>query len=216
MSAPRTWTAMLDVWSATLASLCAVLGIADPIDPLTRQGLDLHLAAWRWMWTLPPCSEGRKAAFTLGAAARLIERWSGTRELGEALSPLPGDELDGTRAESLLRMAAWHVDDARGEQHARTMGHKPFIPAHEAVYSAGGYEDKHDGINFTAPADGKRGALMILHHHLARRQGPKIEATDTLLQIFADLAIATLPDGPWVMTTRDVDRFLELILEDAC
>ncbi len=134
----------------------------------------------------------------------------------------------GQRAEALLRIAAWHVDDARGEAHARTLGHEPTIPPHERVYERdadGRFLICHTmtpltgGCSWTSAEGREETARAILDDHkLSTFLGGQIlkyrcdrAAMD---KSFAALAIASLPDGPWTMTSRDVERFLELILEE--
>lgn len=213
----RPWTAMFYAWGALLGTLCSFLPapdadqgrrlliLAQRVFGETEAAREdpLHLRVWRWMWSLPPpCSEARKAAFTLGAAALLVELWRGVQ-----------DASIGRRAESLLRIAAWHVDDARGEAHARTLGHEPTIPPHERVYGAGQPLDPdHGGVNFVTLWGRDRGdvALRILSDHPWRHTVPPA----AVALRFEELAVASLPDGPWVMTTRDVERFLELIMEE--
>lgn len=237
-TAPRTWAALLDAWGALLGELCACLppdeaeqgrSLLPPIL-VGGEGWTLHLTTWRWMWSLPPCSEARKAAHTLGHVAVLIGRWRAETDPAreDDRGPCSRRTGSGHAAEAELRMAAWHVGDARGERAAIDLhgGQSPTVPRHEAVYIAGVTESSgqrgiqvtwcsHEGINFTSAVSGKRGAHMILHHHLGRGQLPKIQVTDALLQRFGETAVASLPNGPWVMTSRDVCRFLDMLLEDA-
>lgn len=227
---PRPWAEMLVTWGALMGTLCSFLLVPDAdqgrrlmelaqrmVGRVPDGGREahppLHLAVWRWMWSLPLCSEARKAAFTIGAAALLIERWgeaTRVRPLGEA--PMMLDLTIGQRAEALLRIAAWHVDDARGEAHGRTLGREPTIPPHERVYhrTADG-----PGVAFGVPWTSAILGHAILGDHFEHRRGTIKGSPLDLVKQFVELCIASLPDGPWVMTTRDVERFLELILEDS-
>lgn len=217
---PRQWTAMLETWGALLGALETIAASRMPLIG----ALPAHLAVWRWMWSLPPCSEARKAAFTLGAAALMIERWRSVQAAHGPLEPSPEDAAVGQRAESLLRIAAWHSDDARGEAHARTLGREPTIPPHERVYERdadGRFLICHTQVPVTGGCSWTSGeghvetARAILLDHFAIRanvgRGLLGEGGATR---FAETAIVSLPDGPWVMTSRDVSRFLDMILED--
>lgn len=228
---------MLVTWRALLGELCSFLPppLADAGRRLLHFEFDrgytaLHLLVWRWMWALPPCSEARKAAFTLGAAAMWIERW---RTESAACEPAcPGEAFGctrdiGQRAEALLRIAAWHRNDAWGEAQARKLGgHVPAIPSWERVYerTAEG-AIVIGGCTWTGGDELARGAahralaLAILSDHqaiTAHGRALRIgtaEARDRIIDAFTRTALASLPDGPWVMTSADVTRFLELIIE---
>lgn len=222
---PRSWQAMLVTWWVLLAAGQEVTGLGriKEVSLFANGEVSLSHQVWHEMWSLPPCSEARKAAFTLGAAAWLIERWrvacSEPYEDRAYPAPLTRAALHravGQLAESFLRKAAWHIDDARGEAHARTLGHEPTIPPHERIYCAGGpLEPDHGRISFITLAGRERGdvARRILSDHFERpRPSVKTAGAWMLGDHFEKLAIASLPDRPWVMTTGDVGRFLDLIL----
>lgn len=238
---PRSWQAMLLTWAELMATLAAIVGENAPA--LDAEGLAavidrLHVLTWTWMWSLPPCSMARKAAFEFGRAAMLIGRWrscisevhfrpddgfpvclgymvgkdDGRTTLqvsDENARALPEAQAIGDHADEALRIVARQIVDARDEARAQPST----IPLHEAVYSASVYNAHNAGINFLGSSDGKRGAYMILRHHFSRMRGQEIEVTDALLQRFADTAIASLPEGAWLATTQDVDRFARLAMD---
>lgn len=242
---PRPWTAMLAAWSALLGELCSLLPAPDADAGrriytqgdgsglmLERSLIGLHLRTWRWMWSLTPCSEARKAAHTLGHAALLIERWRscitrvpfipcdgymvGPDDGKTTLQPtveraraLPEAQAIGHTAESLLRIAAWHIDDLPGAP-------APSIPPHERVYGAGPLPP--DNFLPISPAwgaqieAGDREAIaraIVADHFSVPR--PSVNGSPmALAEAFAETAIASLPDGPWTMTSQDVSRFLRM------
>lgn len=203
-AAPRRWDMMLVTWTELCFALATIVGLV-PISEVAfivsaaEDKFDLHLRAWRWMWALQPCSEARKAAFTLGMAAWLIDRWR--REcMHQRLGVI--DIRLGQRAESALRIMRWHLGDARGEQASIRSGEPPTIPSWERVWTSG------DGM-----------VQDIIEEDLSKKEGGRLvalgaeETWPKLIADFKETAIASLPDGPWVMTTRDVERFLEMLRE---
>lgn len=241
--APRPWGDLVCVWATLMHKLAAIVGAPpEELDGnwlAARDGQAVALTTWRWMWSLPPCSEARKAAFTAGAAAQATERLRKATDVSEDDDRGPcgaRPEPSGHRAEQLLRILAWHVDDAKGEAAALRF-HKaaaPTIPPHERVY-----ERQPSGLAIVAvhvvatglPVSAEILARAILADHRAHRPDDRKrinqliarenitvdEASATARafeQSFNELCIASLPDGPWVMTSQDVGRFLDLILEE--
>lgn len=226
---PRSWQAMLVTWAELMATLAAIVGEGGPVldaDGLAALIDRLHLLTWTWMWSLPPCSEARKAALTLGAAALWIERWRaapidpgrttwGSEEdpgyVGAVTTTITAIAI-GQHAESLLRIAAWHIDDARAL--ARTLGVEPAIPPHERVYrpvDLDGHVPAGNVHPIPSSADPLWKARRILDDHFKHRPGRgELIRAQTQNKAFAELAIASLPDGPWVMTNRDVEAFLDI------
>lgn len=270
-TAPRTWAAMLDAWGALLGTLCSVLDgdqgralrhderllkqHAQGVLPEASTITPLHLRVWRWMWSLPPRSETRKAAFTLGHAALWIERWrtcvtkvpfrpddgfpicdgymvgpddgkTGLQVSDEKARALPEGQAIGQRAEALLRILAWHVDDAKGEAAALRYHGKqaPEIPAWERMYerdTEGRFLICHTPTPLTGGcswsglvAHNETGRAILDDHQIAHRH-PLDGLGEATRRRFAETAIASLPDGPWTMTSIDVARFADAILEDA-
>lgn len=218
---PRPWAAMLETWGRLLASLCVVAGPSSPFqerggEPLARLApVPRWLRVWEMMWMLQPCGEARKAAFTLGAAALLIERWRTAPTCHHIPSHAPDPEPIGQRAEALLRIAVWHIEDARGEAHARTLGHEPTIPPHERVYTtdADAY-DRYGGLWCSGATDGSLAQAILVDHFAIRSNVGIRRWGDAGMTAFAETAIESLPSGPWVITSRDVARFLDMILGD--
>lgn len=239
-SPPRPWAAMLNTWNDLLESLVALLTPKGEIGPLVAvaggKGFGgaegLRLQVWRWMWSLPLCSEARKAAFTLGHAAYEIERWrvhlaAGADEFkrnGHLRSQI--DDTIGQHAEALLRIAKWHIErDARGEADGQRLhgAPAPSISPHERVYT-GDVESytravRPNGSAIYFPEEhGQALAEAIVDDWLHVREalrGDTLALYPRHVQAFAETAIASLPVGPWVMTSEDVSRFLDMILEDA-
>lgn len=242
-------------WTGHVVALAQIVGLPEDTDlfspPSNERSLlacmgaellgldpvptDMHLRAWRWMWSLPPCSEARKAAFTLGHAALLIDLYRRNREgIAQARTDLAGEELAismaerlgierGRAAERELRIAAWHIDDARGERAAIDLhgALAPTIPPHERVYQRGtGLDDRLllDGRKTIVSVHAKPEVLaraIFVNRTLA---GPvafskHLEAGEAIEHL-TSTAIASLPDGPWVMTSLDVERFLNTVLEE--
>lgn len=230
---PRPWLAMIDAWGAMLGTLCSFLSEAHAdqgrhiwalwVARTAASAPNLSRLTWTWMWSLRPCSMARKAAFTLGHAALLIERWRSASEapaLGTLAVPFDARSDIGQRAESELNFLAWQIDDARGERAGQALHGAPAssIPPHERVYSAGmALPPSHGGIHFPLATIGNV-ARAILVDRLAQWRGQKAytqRCTEAMTQAFAETAIASLPDGPWLMTSEDVGRFLDMILEGA-
>lgn len=228
--APRTWSAMLDAWGAMLGSLCSVLPEADA-DTGRRiaarytstyappSGSSLPLAAWRWMWSLPPCSEARKCAFSLGVAALRIERWR------SVLASLPADSDIGQAAETALRIVAWHVQDARGQAAAiRYHGATVEIPPHERVYTNGPAPDGGTPALTRMMSQHPGLARAILDDYVEHRRADRTRLSrclgatnlrdDDAVRFFAERCVASMPDGHWVMTSSDVGRFLDMFIEE--
>lgn len=246
---PGPWSAMLDTWSALLVSLCAVLGPSSPLqerggEPLARLApVPRWMRVWEMMWSLPPCSEARKAAFTLGAAAMMIERWrvaclARARDEQERYANREHVEADptaeaftarleahlaiGQRAESLLRIAAWHIEDAKIE--ASSPARRPGIPQHVRIYAHSQFVDpERGGVNFCGvmnDSDRRRVTLAMLDDFVRQASERKtLKPSDDALIALAPALVetlgASLPAGPWIVTSQDVWRFLAELLVDA-
>lgn len=244
---PRPWADMWSTHRALGGSLLTLLMGEEAAAQLLMAMLDKSNEARAWwgiMWSLPPNSEARKAAFTLGQAALLIERWRSCVTMvlfrpddgfpiceGWMIGPddgktplqtseenaraLPAALAIGHAAEALLRIAAWYIDDARGEAHGRTLGVEPSIPPHERVYERErGASGIAIGGRVYSAVNGHHIARAALADHFEHRRGSIKGSPTELAQRFTETAIASLPDGPWVMTSVDVSRFLDMILEE--
>lgn len=224
---PRPWAAMFVTWTSLLDSLCAIVG-AHAGMPMIEEA---SAAVWRWMLTLPACSEARKAAFTLGYAAMMIERWRAATEAanrglddGSVIRVPDAMVAIGQRAELLLRIAGWHIDDARAEALIRARdGRERPIPAHERVYAhLQAVDPERGGVNFCGlmnDSDRRRVTLAMLddfvRHAIERKTlKPNDDALIALAPALVETLGASLPGGRWIVTSQDVWRFLAELLPE--
>lgn len=217
---PRSWSAMVAAWSQRWKELQRI------VPPLTRpieqpDILDLARMGFRWAWELPPCSEARKAAFSLGRAALAIEAWRVAPE-----HSLQAREA-GQRAAGELRVLLWHIDDARAERSGLAY-HKlnaPPIPRHERVYQGEGGDLQQIAGETVCYFDPVVMVRAILGDHLGHRPkdtGRLERASVTRLsrcgialaheQAFIQQVTLYLPPGPWTITSMDLTRIIDLIL----
>lgn len=225
--APRSWQAMLVAWAELMATLAAIVGEKGPaldVDGLAAVIDRLHLLAWTWMWSLPPCSMARKATFELGRVATLIARWSKVPCVCGSLAAnhvedswyQSSEPRRGLAAEEALRIAARVIGDARGEAEALGAGCGPWVPPHIRVYD-------HNG-----PRTIDRLAKWIMedlfpvrHEHRSDLRGGrervKLPRAASLAnyETGVTLALSTLPENePWLMTSEDAARFGRMVSED--
>ncbi len=82
---------LMTSWCDFVVQLAAISRVAPPEglcgDPMVSDWADMPRRAWSWMWVFSPGTEARRAAFLLGKAALMIQRYASARGVAKRSAP---------------------------------------------------------------------------------------------------------------------------------